>query len=74
MLTRFTRDLWKIAQEGGLTLTDASIAKTLTAFAMQMYYENPNATAVDKQLFSDVTGGLRFNREDAAIRAWRVAA
>jgi hypothetical protein len=76
MLTRFTRDLWKIAQDGGLSLTDANVAKTLTAFAMQMYYENPNATAADKQLFSDVnvTGGIRFNREDAAIRAWGGAA
>jgi hypothetical protein len=74
MLTRFTTDLWKIAQEGGLTLTDANLAKTLTAFAMQMYYENPNATSADKELFSDGSGGIRFNREDEAIRAWGGAA
>ena len=66
MVTRFTTDLWKIAQDGGLTLTDANIAKALTAFAMQMYYENANASATDKELFSQISGGLHFNREDVA--------
>ncbi|MBA3032901.1 MAG: DUF2974 domain-containing protein, partial [Actinobacteria bacterium] len=47
MLTRFTRDLWKLAQDGGLTLRDGNptnadlneVSKALTAFAMQKYYE-----------------------------------
>ena len=68
MVTRFTTDLWKIAQDGGVTLTNANITKTLTAFAMQMYYENPEAFGVNKQLFTDlnVTGGIRFDRTDVA--------
>src|SRR5207248_182397 len=50
MLTRFTDDLWKLAQDGGLTMTDNipggifsslpnNVSKALIAFAMQMYYE-----------------------------------
>ena len=68
MVTRFTADLWKIAQDGGLTMTNSDISKTLIAFAMQMYYENPNATASDKHLFSDVSGGggIHFDRSDVA--------
>jgi hypothetical protein len=67
LLTRFTADLWKIAQDGGLTLTNKDIAKTLTAFAMQMYYKTE--TPSDKTLFDDngVTGGgIHFNRSDVA--------
>jgi len=67
MLTRFTADLWKIAQDGGLTLTNKDIAKTLTAFAMQMYYEKE--TPSDKTLFDDngvAGGGIHFNRTDVA--------
>lgn len=67
MLTRFTTDLWKIAQDGGLTLTNKDVAKTLTAFAMQMYYEKE--TAPDKTLFDDdgvAGGGIHFNRADVA--------
>ncbi|MHB9119795.1 MAG: hypothetical protein ACYC2R_16215 [Burkholderiales bacterium] len=66
MLDRFTRDLWRVAQDGGLTLTDKNINKTLMAFAMQMYYENANATDINKELFHEVSGGIRFNREDVA--------
>jgi len=66
MLDRFTADLWKIAQDGGFTLTNAHIANTLVAFAMQMYYENPEAANPDKTLFTDVTGGIRFDRTDVA--------
>jgi Lipase (class 3) len=41
MVTRFTKDLWKLAQEGGLTMTDGSaatnlVSKALSAFAMQV--------------------------------------
>lgn len=79
MVTRFTRDLWKLAQEGGLTLTDEAaaatnfVSQTLTAFAMQMYYdETPHATNPDKELFTDLavaglgSGGLHFDRADVA--------
>lgn len=59
MLTRFTSDLWKLAQNGGLTIADdpsaASrlVSKTLIAFAMQMYYEDTaNATNANKELFT----------------------
>jgi Ca2+-binding RTX toxin-like protein len=67
MVTRFTRDLWKIAQDGGLTLTNNFIAKALTAFAMQMYYEDTtNATTPTKELFTSFTGGIRFDMADVA--------
>ena len=61
--SRFTTDMWKIAQDGGLSLANANISKMLTAFAMQKYYEEP-ASGADhgETLFSDVTGGIRFNR------------
>ena len=47
MVTRFTSDLWKLAQDGGLTMTDNipsscqpnNVSKTLIAFAMQKYYD-----------------------------------
>lgn len=66
MLDRFTADLQKVAQDGGFTLTNAHITRTLVAFAMQMYYENPEAAAADKTLFDSVTGGIRFDRTDVA--------
>jgi Ca2+-binding RTX toxin-like protein len=69
MLTRFTDDLTMIAQEGGLTMNE-NIAKALTAFAMQMYYDdnNPNSTDASKKLFDDdsVTGGVHFKPSDLA--------
>lgn len=66
MVTRFTTDLWKVAQDGGFTLTNTHIANTLVAFAMQMYYENPEAANPDKTLFTGITGGIRFDRTDVA--------
>ena len=69
MLTRFTRDLWKLAQDNGLTLTNNFIAKALTAFAMQMYYEDTdNAKNANKTLFTDVNGGggIQFDMADVA--------
>jgi len=73
MVTRFTEDLWKLAQDGGLTMTDGPalstnlVSKALIAFAMQMYYENTaNATNATKELFTPVTGGVQFDREDVA--------
>jgi len=70
MLTRFTDDLKKIAQEGGLTMSNSNLSDALTAFAMQMYYDkdNPNSTNKDKTLFDNtgVAGGLHFDRSDVA--------
>lgn len=66
MVTRFTTGLWKIAQDGGLTVTSNSISKALIAFAMQMYYENASAADINKHLFTDVTGGIRFDINDVA--------
>ncbi len=77
MLTRFTSDLWKLAQDGGLTMADGPtpatnlVSKALIAFAMQMYYENTaNATSATKELFTNLatentgSGGIRFDRAD----------
>lgn len=73
IVTRFTADLWRLAQDGGLTIADDPaaatqfVSKALTAFAMQMYYENTaNATNVNKELFTEVTGGVQFDRADVA--------
>ena len=78
MVTRFTADLWKLAQDGGLTLNDGNgqsywnnISKALIAFAMQFYYEDTaNATNANKQLFTDLStanegsNGIRFDITD----------
>lgn len=73
MLTRFTADLWKLAQDGGLTVNDGSglgttysnwnnVSKALTAFAMQFYYEETtNAKDANKQLFEAISGGVQFD-------------
>ncbi|MBU1777952.1 MAG: putative Ig domain-containing protein, partial [Gammaproteobacteria bacterium] len=75
MVTRFTADLWKLAQEGGLTMSEGTnyygtwnnVSKALTAFAMQMYYEDTaNATNPDKELFAKITGGLQFDIADVS--------
>jgi Ca2+-binding RTX toxin-like protein len=79
MLTRFTNDLWRLAQDGGLTMTDGPapatnlVSKALIAFAMQMYYEDTfNATDRNKEFFTDLaaertgSGGIRFNQADVA--------
>jgi Ca2+-binding RTX toxin-like protein len=71
MVTRFTSDLWKIAQDNGLTLTNNFITKALTAFAMQMYYEDTdNAKNANKTLFADVNGGggIQFDMADVAAK------
>ncbi|MDP3744634.1 MAG: hypothetical protein Q8Q76_09905 [Methylotenera sp.] len=75
MVTRFTADLWKLAQDGGLTMTDndaaisntSNVSKALIAFAMQMYYEDtPAAKDATKQLFTAVTGGVQFDMADVS--------
>ncbi|MDK9705275.1 MAG: putative Ig domain-containing protein, partial [Sulfuritalea sp.] len=75
MVTRFTRDLWKIAQDDGLTLTNNFVAKALTAFAMQAYYEDTdNAKNATKELFTELEGGggIRFDMADVA-KAFKTA-
>ena len=65
--------MWKIAQDGGFTLTNKDITNTLVAFAMQMYYENPEAVDSGKYLFTDVsvTGNHavagNYNRQPVAL-------
>ena len=66
MLDRFASDMQKIAQPGGMTMTNNNLTKALTLFAMQMYYSNPDAEDADTTLFSDVTGGIQFDRSDVA--------
>ena len=78
MVTRFTSDLWKLAQEGGLTMTDNipggifsgppnDVSKTLIAFAMQKYYDETQlSVGYKKELFTAVTGGVQFDRADVA--------
>ncbi len=63
MLNRFTIDLQKVAQAGGFSLTNEMVSKTLVAFAMQKYYEEPATAPSNTQtLFSDVSGGIKFDR------------
>jgi Ca2+-binding RTX toxin-like protein len=74
MVTRFTTDLWKLAQEGGLTMSDGNawnpalnnLSKALTAFAMQKYYDETQASAgYKKALFTDIDGGgIQFDLAD----------
>jgi len=75
MVTRFTSDMWKLAQDGGLTMRDGNasnpdlndLSKTLMAFAMQKYYDETQASAgYSKTLFTDISGGIRFDRADVA--------
>jgi len=68
ILTRFTNDLQKIAAQGGLSLTNEAMQKTLIAFAMEKYYaEQPDSTS---ELFNTdgITegGGLHFKVSDVA--------
>lgn len=76
MLTRFTNDLKKIAQDGGLSLSDQNgeatkfVSKALIAFAMQKYYDEKGTSAgYKKQLFNDVTGGVQFDMADVSVGA-----
>jgi len=79
MVTRFTRDLWKIAQDNGLTLTDGNsgflssathnVSKALAAFAMQKYYEETKDSAgYNKELFTKVSGGIQFDMADVSTK------
>jgi len=70
MVTRFTQDLWKIAQDGGLTLNYKNLADALTAFAMEKYYVEINtSTGYKNTLFSNIaggSGGIHFDMQDVA--------
>ncbi|MEI8014006.1 MAG: putative Ig domain-containing protein [Nitrospira sp.] len=78
MVTRFTSDLWKLAQDGGLTMTDNipggvfssppnNVSKALTAFTMQKYYDETQVSlGYKKELFTAMTGGVQFDRADVA--------
>jgi len=79
MVTRFTSDLWKLAQDGGLTMADDSFAsvklvsQTLIAFAVQKYYTETQASAgYNHELFTELgtdgtgSGGIRFDLADVA--------
>jgi Ca2+-binding RTX toxin-like protein len=82
MVTRFTSDLWKLAQDGGMTLRDGNtnpdihdLSNALIAFAMQKYYEETAASAgYRKGLFTDLatagegSGGIRFDMADVSNR------
>jgi Ca2+-binding RTX toxin-like protein len=70
MVTRFTKDLWKLAQDGGLTMRDGNpsnvdlneVSKTLMAFAMQKYYEEQSSSpGVGQELFNKIIGGIAFD-------------
>ena len=71
MLDRFTRDLWKLAQAGGLTLVDDPatgtnwLSRALMLFAMQKYYdETASSAGYQQELFSYINGtggGIRFD-------------
>ncbi|MHB1619269.1 MAG: lipase family protein [Sulfuricella sp.] len=70
MVDRFTTDLWKLAQDGGLTLNDKHLADALTAFAMQKYYDETQSSAgYNKTLFTGITGGIQFDIRDVATSA-----
>ncbi|TKB23235.1 DUF2974 domain-containing protein [Desulfopila sp. IMCC35006] len=63
MLTRFTEDMEKIAQQGGMTVEiTADLTKALIAFAMQAYYEDK--LTANETLFNidGVSGGIHFDR------------
>ena len=80
MLTRFTADLWKLAQDNGLTTKDwtqlngsdipNNVSQALIAFAMQKYYEETQTSAgYKKELFADISAeggsnGIRFDITD----------
>ncbi|MDP1635517.1 MAG: hypothetical protein Q8L69_12655 [Gallionellaceae bacterium] len=80
MLNRFASDMNKLAQPGGLTMSESlsysnwnNVSKALIAFAMQKYYEenNPNVT-YGTELFTDLStagtgsNGIQFDMADVS--------
>ncbi|MEZ0231476.1 MAG: calcium-binding protein [Methylophilaceae bacterium] len=70
MVTRFTKDLWKIAQDSGMTMSNSKLTDALIAFAMQMYYEDTSTDAsnISKELFEKITGGIKFDMADVSTK------
>ena len=81
MVERFTADLWKLAQNNGLTMNDwgltggnNNVSRALIAFAMQKYYEETQtSTSYKKELFTDISteggsNGIRFAMTDVSTR------
>ena len=66
MLTRFTYDLWQIAENGGLTMSNNDLTKALIAFDMQAYYDNRLTGTNTLFNYEGVTGGIHFDRDDVA--------
>ncbi|BAL24631.1 calcium-binding protein [Azoarcus sp. KH32C] len=75
MVERFTSDLWKLAQDGGLTVNDGNqstpnehqVSNALIALAMQKYYdEQADSTGYKREFFNTVAGGVRFDMADVA--------
>lgn len=66
MLDRFTGDLRKIAQNGGLTMADINLTKTLIAFSMQAYYDERLVPPNTLYTPVDGGGGIKFSRLDVA--------
>jgi Ca2+-binding RTX toxin-like protein len=82
MLDRFTRDLWKLAQDGGLTMSDKNptnadlheLSNALIAFAMQKYYEEKDSSAgYNQELFTAAERGL-IQALLPSLRDWTVQA
>ncbi|MEO8007748.1 MAG: Mbeg1-like protein, partial [Betaproteobacteria bacterium] len=77
MVTRFTADMWKLAKDGGLTMSDGmpradphNLSKALIAFAMEKYYdETGESIGHGDALFSDISGGsggIYFDTKEVA--------
>lgn len=80
MVERFTSDLWKLAQNEGMTVRDGLsssnwVSRALIAFAMQKYYEETLGSAgYAKELFTELGaaaeggGGIRFDMADVSVK------
>ncbi|OGT04441.1 MAG: hypothetical protein A2143_05570 [Gallionellales bacterium RBG_16_57_15] len=79
-VTRFTTDLWKLAQDGGLTMSDGyttnpdlhALSNALIAFDMQKYYtEQTGSVGAGQTLFTDLstagTGSNGIQFDTAAV-------
>ena len=79
MLTRFTNDLLKIAQDGGFTMAgktrnnmglmmsdDHTLSKALIAFAMKKYYVETPSDQGELFNFSEAKGSLMFQMDRIA--------
>ena len=62
MVTRFTDDLWKIAQPGGLTLSNTNLSDALVAYAMDKYYNEKTGTlGAGQELYNVGNGYIEFS-------------